>query len=293
MVDEQDIRARIGKYPWYHIIPVTDEISTPGWEATGPNVAVIRGVVRSLDLKGKRFLDIGCRDGLFCFEAEKLGAGEVIGIDSDLSRGATEFLIPFFKSRVRMHQLNVLALRPETFGRFDVVLCAAVLNHLRYPAWCLKRVRDVLKDDGTLVLETPVVRDDSEYPLLYCPVGEESPYDATSCTFYNVKGLTDTLLSLGISVESTEFLDKRPRWRRAGPQPPQPPSTLGLRERLAAIWGKPPRPAPPPPPPASPRERLAALIDRAVMLCRYRPALINTFTDPYWHGTHTVHTRAG
>jgi tRNA (mo5U34)-methyltransferase len=94
--------------------------------------------VRSLDLRGKRVLDIGCRDGLFSFAAESMGAIDVIGIDNDLSRGATELLIPYFNSKVRMHQMNLYDLTPERFGTFDVVIFPGVLYHLRYPFWGLR-----------------------------------------------------------------------------------------------------------------------------------------------------------
>lgn len=40
----------------------------------------------------------------------------MVGIDNDLSKGATELLIPFFNSKVRMHQMNLYDLKPESFG---------------------------------------------------------------------------------------------------------------------------------------------------------------------------------
>jgi hypothetical protein len=43
-------------------------------------------------------------------------------------------------------------------------------------------------------------------PLLYCPIDEESPYEPTSVSFFTIKGLTDTLSSLGIRVESVNLL---------------------------------------------------------------------------------------
>jgi hypothetical protein len=70
-------------------------------------LAPIMAELHRCDLAGKRVLDIGCRDGLFSFEAEKMGAQEVLGIDNDLSPGATEFLIPWFQSKVRMQAVNL------------------------------------------------------------------------------------------------------------------------------------------------------------------------------------------
>ena len=205
-MNEKEIRERMARYRFYHVLKLRDGLFTPGWTATIPGINVVLDVLHRLDFRGKRVLDIGCRDGLFSFEAEKMGASEVVGIDNDLSPAATEFLVPFFGSNVKLHELNVYDLTPETFGKFDVVIFPGVLYHLRYPFWGLKRVRDVLKDDGTLVLETAVLDDDNKYPLLYCPHTSPLPTDITSCTFFNVQGLKETLISLGMSVESVNYL---------------------------------------------------------------------------------------
>jgi len=98
-------------------------------------------------------LDIGCRDGLFSFKAESMVAGEVIGIDNDLSEPATQFLIPFFNSKIQMKQLNLYEILPDTFGLFDVVIFPGVLYHLRYPFWGLKVIRDITNIGAHLLIE--------------------------------------------------------------------------------------------------------------------------------------------
>lgn len=163
------------------------------------NVDRVLSAMKSLNLRDKRVLDIGCRDGVFSFAAEQMGAGEIIGIDNDLSRGLTEFLIPFKRSRVQARQLNVNDLEPDTFGQFDVVLFAGVLYHLRYPIWALRRVADVLKDDATLLIEGGFIDGFADLPIMFCPARQHSPYDTSSCTFFNEAGLTETLTSLGFS----------------------------------------------------------------------------------------------
>src|SRR5262249_33657302 len=144
--------------------------------------------------------------GLYSFTAEQLGAAEVIAFDNDLSRGAIEFLIPFFHSRVQMHELNLFDLMPQRFGRFDIVVFAGVLYHLRYPFWALKVIKDVLNPGGLLLIETAVWLGMNEHALLYCPTGGEGPYGLTSCSLFNEKGLIDTLLSLGFRIQSTSRL---------------------------------------------------------------------------------------
>jgi SAM-dependent methyltransferase len=211
--------------------------------------------LRALDLRGKRVLDVGCRDGLCCFEAEKLGATEVLGIDNDLSPGAVEFLIPTLKSGVRMYELNVYDLTPQHFGTFDVVVFSGVLYHLRYPFWGLKRVKDVLRDGGVLILETATLVDDNRHALLYCPVGKESPYEPTSCTFFNLKGLRDSLYSLGLVVRHVEAL-------------------CGCEL-------------------VDTKDRDVPLIERNTLVCTAAPHVLDAPVTSYWEGTHDINSARG
>jgi len=205
-MDEERLRSVLGKMPFYHTIPLTPAVSTPGWPVVVPIVRLTQTVLEEIDLTGKRVLDIGCRDGLFCFQAEKNGAAEVIGFDYDLTPGVTEFLIDFFRSRARIVSWNLFDLRPETFGNFDVVIFAGVLYHLRYPCYALKLIREVLNQQGLLVIETAILADDNLHPMMYCPVGAESPYESTCVSFFNRKALHDTLASMGFIVEQWRCL---------------------------------------------------------------------------------------
>ncbi len=201
-----NIAAAFAKYSFYHVISLTEHVSTPGKSDYFFIQQQVLDAMRSIDLKGKRVLDIGCRDGLFSFEAERLQSAKVIGIDNDLSKPAVDFLIPYLKSQVQMHHMNLLDLTPDSFGLFDVVILAGVLYHLRYPFHALRLVKKVLAPGGTMILETAIWDSQDKLPMLYCPVGEESPYENSSVTFFNEKGIHDTLRSLGMVVESAELL---------------------------------------------------------------------------------------
>ena len=205
MNDEQ-LRQEMAGLSFYHTIQLTPTLATPGWPVVVPIVEMTLRALRKLDLRGKRVLDIGCRDGLFCFEAEKLGAAEVLGLDNDLAPGVPEFLTRTLKSRATIRSFNLFDLRSDTFGLFDVVIFPGVLYHLRYPFWALKLIHDVTAEGGTLVVETAVLADDNRHALLFCPTGEESPYEPTSVTFFNRKGLHETLSSMGFAIQASECL---------------------------------------------------------------------------------------
>jgi SAM-dependent methyltransferase len=268
-----DVAAELGKYRFYHAIDLGNGIVTPGRPSNYPTQQQTLRVLRSLDVAGKRALDIGCYDGLFSFEMEKLGATEVIAIDRQLRPAATRFLIPYLESQVRMHEMNVLDLTPATFGRFDLVCFPGVLYHLRYPFWALKLIRDVLQPGGTLVLETAVMLDCDRDSMLFCPVAGDTPYeDASSVTYFNLKGLQDTLCSLGFSVDQVAVLDNPGCLKGSGPGS----WAFRLRRWRRRLF-------------SGPRRR--HITDRAVLVCRRRRQSENEGLEKYWESTNSASAR--
>ena len=55
--------------------------------------------------------------------------------------------------------------------------------------------------------------DDNKRAMLYCPIEDESEYEKTSCTFFNVKGLRDSLKSMGIFVEEVFIYPQKIKFR--------------------------------------------------------------------------------
>jgi 2-polyprenyl-3-methyl-5-hydroxy-6-metoxy-1,4-benzoquinol methylase len=201
------LQARLGDYRWYHRIAITKQTATPSWgEVEQAHPPVLR-LMNKIDFRGKRVVDVGCRDGLFSFQAERLGAAEVLGIDTSLSLGATELLIPFFKSRVQMREMSLFDLRTDQHGVFDVVLFPGVLYHLRYPFSALKTLSDLLPDGGRMIVETIIFADADKRALLFCPLKKDHPWKRSSITFFNRKGLIDSLTSFGLRTDETDWIN--------------------------------------------------------------------------------------
>ena len=158
-----------------------------------------------IDFNNKKVLDIGCRDGLFSFKAEESGASKIIGIDNEISKGAVDFLIPLFNSKVKMSEINLYDMEKKDFGTFDIILFPGVLYHLRFPFWALKRISDLLNENGILLIETALSNIDNNKSVLYCPSENDSPYEPTSVTFFNLKGLIDTLKSFDLHVFNQKY----------------------------------------------------------------------------------------
>jgi SAM-dependent methyltransferase len=196
MATLSDMSEILDRYTFYHVIDLGNGVVTPGVREFMSLQAPVLEEIRRADLRGKRVLDIGCRDGLFSFEAERRG-GRVHAIDHDLSPAAVEFLIPWFKSSVEMRQLNVYDLQVAAEDRFDFVIFSGVLYHLRMPFLGLKRIADATKPGGTLLLETALMLNHHHHPFVYVPPPQESPYEPTSISFFNHRALVAALESMG------------------------------------------------------------------------------------------------
>jgi tRNA (mo5U34)-methyltransferase len=110
---------------------------------------------------GARVLDTFCANGAFSFEAARLGAERVLGVDfdppriecaelvSDLLAAHGWATVPEFRSG------NVYELAEVTKGEeFDVVLCLGGLYHVADPVLVLHRLREAASPGAHLLFQT-------------------------------------------------------------------------------------------------------------------------------------------
>lgn len=169
----QSLIAEHGR--WWHEIEVAPGIVTPGDDSNRMKLPILDSLGLPKDLRGKRALDVGCSDGYFSFELEKRGAS-VVAIDfvpETYSGFSTARKI--LDSKVEYRMENVYNVKPETFGKFDVVLFLGVLYHLRKPLAALDALRSVMKDGAQLFVGTMLL---DEYFLL--PNGNPTSLEAVN-----------------------------------------------------------------------------------------------------------------
>ena len=201
---------KLQDFEFQQTIDLGEGVSTSGNPSLLAGQTQTLNVLRGLSLEGKRVLDIGCRDGLFALEMERRGAQEVVAIDHQLSPAATHFLLPYLESQVKMFELNLFDLTPETFGTFDIVCFSVSAHYLRYPFWALKIVRDVLRSDGALLLESKIQLKHVKEPVLFCHRANQAiiDRDAEADDFvFNLSGLQNAIAREGFSVEQLEVLE--------------------------------------------------------------------------------------
>ena len=119
-------RFRFGEN-WARFLTVLDDARIADAEES------LRDMLGVTDLRGRRFLDIGCGSGLFSLAARRLGA-EVLSFDFDLQSVACTHELRrryFPEDRAwRVEEGSVLDREyMERLGQFDVVYSWGVLHH--------------------------------------------------------------------------------------------------------------------------------------------------------------------
>lgn len=166
MSDAAEQERRVRARRWYHTMELAPGLVTDGWFDLRADVGRY-GLPERLD--GLRVLDVGTWDGFWAFELERRGAAEVVALDlddereldwparrrpaefPDEPRGAGFALAhEILGSRVRRVVRSIYHATPEELGTFDLVVCSAVLVHLRDQLLALERLSALCR--GRLVL---------------------------------------------------------------------------------------------------------------------------------------------
>jgi 2-polyprenyl-6-hydroxyphenyl methylase / 3-demethylubiquinone-9 3-methyltransferase len=103
-------------------------------------------------LLGKTVLDVGCGAGLLCEPLARLG-GAVTGVDAAPENAAAAMAhaaVSGLDIDYRSGELSAQGL-----GKFDVVTCMEVIEHVTDPAAFVGEIAAHLKPDGLLILSTP------------------------------------------------------------------------------------------------------------------------------------------
>jgi tRNA (mo5U34)-methyltransferase len=206
---------------WYHTIDLGEGLITPGWETIrSMNQTMIDFLPQSFN--GMTILDIGCWDGLFSFEAEKRGAGRVLGIDNlgggdGFSQDTLESIKgegfkplitakTILGSKAEYQMMNVYDISPEKIGEFDCTIFFGVLYHLWHPMLALQLIKRVTKK--CLFIETHVNEaiDQSQPLIRFYPRDEK--YEGSTWVGLNLLALYEMLLVVGFKkVKLYRFRD--------------------------------------------------------------------------------------
>ena len=151
----------INEQSWYQTIHLKEGLITPGKLNTDSRISWFD----KFNFSNKTVLDIGCNSGQYSMHAKKSGALSVTGLDVDENR---------------IYQAKMLALnegldidfylagieRAKDFGKFDIVICIAVVTEVENVLNALCSIRDTTKQ--TAILEMDLAR-----PLIYASLNKQ------------------------------------------------------------------------------------------------------------------------
>lgn len=144
----EDAIALVKSFPfWYHRIYLGHGVYTmDGGPAYHESVWERAKLAFPSDLKGASVLDVGCNAGYFSIQLKLRGAGQVVGIESwedfynqaELCRHIWNLDIEY--RHTDAHQIDVIQ------QKFDLVVFAAILYHLKNPLYVLEQIGRVCED---------------------------------------------------------------------------------------------------------------------------------------------------
>lgn len=166
---------------WYHPIDLKDpdqpKVNCPNAEPMRPIWDQIREVRKGLDYHDKLVLDVASADGMWAFEAEELGAKQVVAVDMGqpgyfqrllLARASRKSnILPFYSVYVqRLYEHLEAYFTYHTAGqRFEIIQNLGLFYHVRDILLCLSQCRKCMVEGGELLLEGAFFFDKEEYPL--------------------------------------------------------------------------------------------------------------------------------
>jgi tRNA (mo5U34)-methyltransferase len=171
---------------------------------------------KHLFIKNKIVADVGCNNGYYMFRLLEQNPKKLVGFDPS-KKFFLQFLLldKFIKSGIDFEILGIENLS-DYKTIFDVVLCFGVLYHRSDPVGSLKSLRNSLKRDGELFLDTLVLDRDDEYALF-----PSKSYQKMTNLFFipTIKTLKNWLLRAGFvdieilgMIETTTKEQRRTDW---------------------------------------------------------------------------------
>ena len=187
--------------------------------ATNPLVIIVDYVTDNTTV-----LDIGCACGDLGIALKKYKNSEMYGLEYNQKSVEIALTTGAYQ---KVHQFDLEKLSEEDFpeykNKFDYIICADILEHLRNPMKVLEILKQYLKKEGQIIVSIPNVAHMSIKSNLllndftYTSVGL---LDATHIHLFTYKSIASELSSIGLAVDECLFtLQSLTAWQPANPYP--------------------------------------------------------------------------
>ena len=120
------------------------------------------------NLENKVVADVGCNNGYYMFRMLSKKPQKVVGFDPmALWKLQFDFINHFVKSDKLKYELLGVEHLPFYEYKFDTIFCLGVLYHRSDPVKMLKQLKQSLKPNGEVILDTFIIESEEEIAL--CP----------------------------------------------------------------------------------------------------------------------------
>lgn len=158
---------------------------------------------------GKRVLELGCASGVQSRVLHERQGCTVTGIELDPVAAAEA---RWYCERVIVADLETLDLAAEfAEGKFDVVVIADVLEHLKQPERVLKQLRALVDSGGYIVASIPNVVYAGLVPEVACGKFDYRPYgllDDTHLRFFTLKSIARLFEQCGLVIRRVDRVQR-------------------------------------------------------------------------------------
>ena len=147
-MNEEVIKETIAQHTFYQPIEFGNGIVASNWAGKYTNASYEFGlkkwryiIERNLpDVQGMRVLDIGCNSGLYCIQLARMGAREVVGIDSESTWPSWMEQAKFLKDalewrcgttyKVKYYDCPMTKIPDLNLGKFDLVIALCCIYYI-------------------------------------------------------------------------------------------------------------------------------------------------------------------
>ena len=157
----EEYKKWITEQNWYQTIHLKQGLVTTGKLNTDSRIPWFD----KFNFTNKTVLDIGCNSGQYSLYAKKAGARTVTGLDVNENRIYQAKMLALNEDIDVDFHLAGIDRAPE-FGKFDIVICIAVVTEVENVLMALRSIRDAT--NKTAILEMDLAR-----PLIYASSNKE------------------------------------------------------------------------------------------------------------------------
>lgn len=199
--DDAELRSEIDRVRWFHSVDFGGGVRASGQKP----LEILRAeadLIFAVDMTRKTVLDVGAWDGFFSLEAMRRGAKRVLATDWHAwggpgwgTKAGFDLVKQTLAPSIEEMEADIPDLKPETVGRFSVVLFLGVLYHLQHPLLTIQQLADLTQDH--LVLETQMDMLDVDRPAAAFYPWRELSHDNTNWWGPNVPCVAGMLGNAG------------------------------------------------------------------------------------------------